>query len=452
MNTITTGTDFSGVGALDHAMNRVCAKNALTHDRVFACDMDKFARIGYIANHGEPKYYPLNVYDREIPSDPLDIYVTSPPCQDFSIAGTRPEESEKTILFLNSYEFIKINNPRFFIFENVKGLLSHNKKNKKDKIGQTFQQWLTMLGGKSVNGVPTIFPFESSVPYHIYYKVMNAKNHGIPQNRERVFIVGIRDDVDNDFSWPKEEQLTRRLKDILEPEVEPKYFLSEKMVLGLLKHAERHQQRGNGFSFKPSDVDKPARSITTNSGSRNTDNFIKVIGNTNPSQNGMNGNVYDSDGISPTLSTNKGEGIKVAQINPSKESGGQQPFKQNRIYKGEVSPALDTECGRPSYCVPVLTPDRVEKRQNGRRFKEDGDPRFTITTQDRHGIFDGYNIRRLTPLECFRLMDFPDEHVEKSKAAGISDSQLYKQAGNSVVVRCYELILGKLNLTGRENK
>ena len=86
----------------------------------------------------------------------------------------------------------------------------------------------------------------------------------------------------------------------------------------------------------------------------------------------------------------------------------------------------------------VLTPDREEKRQNGRRMKDDGEPMFTLTAQDRHGVaVGGYNdvrIRRLTPRECFRLQGFPDEYFDRAKAAGVSDSQLYKQAGNSVTV------------------
>ena len=118
---------------------------------------------------------------------------------------------------------------RYFIFENVKGLLS-------DDNGNTFKEWVNMLGGKSVNGLPVLFAYKDSVPYHIYYKVMNAKKHGVPQNRERVFIIGVRDDEDNHFRWAKEEHLTKRLKDVLENEVDEKYFLSDKMVNCLVNH------------------------------------------------------------------------------------------------------------------------------------------------------------------------------------------------------------------------
>ncbi len=430
---IETGSDFSGVGAFDYAVGRVFPN----YKTVFACDMDKFARQSYVANHGEPRYYPENVYEREIPSKPLDIYMTSPPCQSFSLAGKRKgKDSENGVLFFNSHEFIKENNPRYFIFENVKGLLS-------DDNGKTFSEWCNMLGGKSINGLPVMFPFEDSVPYHIYWKVLNSKKHGVPQNRERVFIVGIRDDSDNVFTWPKEEYLTKKLKDVLESDVDEKYFLSDKMVSQLIENGV------NTNHLIPGEYSKTLRcgggqSLTE----KHSYDMIKIIGNTNPSGNGMNGNVFDEDGISPTLSTNKGEGIKIKSatkrgfetatendsINfsvPNSET------RRGRVGK-EVAKTLDTQCNQ-GVCIPVLSPNRLEKRQNGRRFKNDGDPSFTLTTQDRHGIFDGYKIRRLTPRECFRLQDFPD-----SFSFNVSDSQLYKQAGNSITVRVLELIIRKL--------
>lgn len=438
MKTLTTGSDFSGVGAFDYAIERVAREKGFKHERVYACDWDKFARQSYIAAHGEPDYYPKDVYEREIPSESLDIYMTSPPCQAFSLAGKRKgENDERGVLFYNSHEFIQKNKPRFFIFENVKGLLSDDK-------GRTFQRWIDFLAGKSVNGNSVIFPREESVPYHVYYRVLNSKKYGVPQNRERVFIVGIRDDEDNNFRWPKEEYLEKRLKDILETEVDEKFFLSDEVVRKLIDKDEKTDHLDPNMK----DVSNALRCGGGSVSAKHSFDTIKIVGNVNPSGNGMNGNVFDERGLSPTLSTNKGEGIKVKQINPSLESGGKQPYQQNRIYDIEgMLPALNSELnGRNNICVPVLTPDRLNKRQNGRRFKENDDPSFTITTQDRHGIYDGFKIRRLTPLECFRLQDFPDEHVQKCKEAKVSDSQLYKQAGNSITVKVLELILNKLSL------
>ncbi len=88
---IKVGSDFSGVGAFDQALRLL----NIEYDTVFSCDMDKYARKSYIANYGEPKYYPENVYNREIPENPIDIYMTSPPCQAFSLAGKRKGEDDE---------------------------------------------------------------------------------------------------------------------------------------------------------------------------------------------------------------------------------------------------------------------------------------------------------------------------------------------------------------------
>lgn len=351
---LRVGSDFSGVGAFNQALIRL----GVEYKEVFACDMDKFARETFIHNYGEPEYYPTNVYDREIPSESLDVYMTSPPCQAFSLAGKRLGKDDKRgILFFNSHEFIQVNKPRFFIFENVKGLLS-------DDGGKTFQEWCNMLGGKSVNGVPVLFPYEESVPYHLYWQVLNAKHHGVPQNRERVFLIGIRDDADNRFQFPREEHLTRRLRDVMEDNVDDKYFLSDKMIDGFIKHNENHNKKGTGFIFEPKEEGDIGNCLRANAALAPTDNTI-IIGNTNPSGIGMNGCVYDEEGIAPTLWSGHGEGLKI---------------KTNKI-------------------------------------------------------------RRLTPRECFRLMDFPDTFTWP-----VSDSQAYKQAGNSIVVNVLYKILKQLPL------
>jgi DNA (cytosine-5)-methyltransferase 1 len=231
---IRVGGQFSGVGAFDQALIRL----GIDYQNVYQAEWDKYARQTYLHNYEEPIYYAQDVHDtptKEITDKfgSLDIAMFSPPCQAFSLAGKRLGKADKRgVLFFNSHEFIQVNRPRFFIFENVKGLLS-------DDNGKTFSEWLNYLGGKSVNGNPVIFPVDEAVPYHIYWKVLNAKDYNVPQNRERVFIVGIRDDADNNFSWPKEEHLTKRLKDVLEDDVPDKYFLSEKMVSYLVKNQDK---------------------------------------------------------------------------------------------------------------------------------------------------------------------------------------------------------------------
>jgi DNA (cytosine-5)-methyltransferase 1 len=400
------GSDFSGVGAFNQALIRL----GIEYKEIFACDMDKYARQTFIHNYGEPKYYPTNVYDREIPSESLDIYMTSPPCQAFSLAGKRLGKDDKRgILFFNSHEFIQVNKPRFFIFENVKGLLS-------DDGGKTFQEWVNMLGGKSVNGVPVIFPYEDSVPYHLYWKVLNAKHHGVPQNRERVFLIGIRDDQDNVFQFPKEEYLSKRLKDVLENQVEDKYFLSDKLLSYFADHKEMHKERGNGFKFEPhTDTTMVSNAISTKCGSRQTDPYIKIKSATSKG--------YEE--------ATEGDSINFSVPNSETRTG--------RVGKG-VAQTLDTACDQGVIQnIGYINQDT----QASQVYSTNGIcPTLSSGT---HGYAQGYikdyKIRRLTPKECFRLMDFPDTFTWP-----VSDSQAYKQAGNSIVVNVLYKILKQLPL------
>jgi DNA (cytosine-5)-methyltransferase 1 len=374
------GSDFSGVGAFDQALKRL----GVNYETIFACDMDKHARQTYVHNYGQPKYYPENVYNREIPADPLDIYMTSPPCQAFSLAGKRLGKDDlRGILFFNSHEFIIKNKPRFFIFENVKGLLS-------DEGGKTFSEWVNMLGGKSVNGLPVLFPYETAAPYHLYWKVLNAKNHGVPQNRERVFLIGIRDDKDNSFQFPKDEHLSKRLKDVLEENVDEKYFLSEKVISDIFID-----------SFK-------IKSATARG--------------------------YEE--------AKEGDSINCSVPNSETRSG--------RVGKG-VAQTLDTSCNQ----AVIYNDKRLTETVNKNNFtqgipsaidsynqsvSETIAPTVKLPHNDRF-MFDGYKIRRLTPRECYRLMDFPDTFTWN-----VSDSQAYKQAGNSIVVNVLYKILKNLPL------
>ena len=374
---IKVGSDFSGVGAFDQALIRLGIK----HETIFACDMDKYARQTYIENYGEPSYYPTDVYERKIPQDPLDLYMTSPPCQAFSQAGSRlGKEDKRGILFFNSHEFIQKNKPRFFIFENVKGLLSHDN-------GKTFQEWLNFLGGKSINGLPVLFADENAVPYHIYYKVINSKNLNVPQNRERVFIIGIKDNKDNVFQFPKDEPLTKKLKDVLENEVDEKYFLDEKKVNEMLLNTNNSQE-SKIISYTRcvktvKILNRPLKDIsntlhTASGGGGNTDQFVLV--------KSANSKGYEE--------ATEGDSINFTRLHSETRRG--------RVGK-QIAQSLE--------CI-----------SNQATLKQD-------------------TIRRLTPRECFRLMDFPETFTWSC-----SDSQAYKQAGNSIVVKCLEKIIAKLKL------
>jgi len=454
MKTIKVGSDFSGVGAFNQALIRL----GVNYKEIFACDMDRFARETFIHNYGEPEYYPTNVYEREIPSESLDVYMTSPPCQAFSMAGKRLGKDDKRgVLFFNSHEFIQVNKPRFFIFENVKGLLS-------DDNGNTFNEWLNFLGGKSVNGLPILFPHEESVPYHLYWKVLNAKQHGVPQNRERVFLIGIRDDHDNQFRFPVEEHLTKRLKDVLEDSVDDKYFLSEKLLSYFEDHKQMHKERGNGFKFEPHDEGtNVSNAISTKCGSRQTDPYIKIksatakgyeeategdsIALAHPNSDTRRGRV--GHGVAQTIDTSSTQGV----ISYTRDSKGN---VVNRHIKQEANTIHTATGGGGNTDQFVIYNDKrlnqtleknnlpsgeVKAIDTYNRKVQDNAPTLTEPHHNTTRLWDGFKIRRLTPRECFRLMDFPDSFTWT-----VSDSQAYKQAGNSIVVNVLYKLLKNLPL------
>ena len=454
---IKVGSDFSGVGAFNQAL----IKLGKPFKEVFACDMDKYARQTFIENYGEPEYFPTNVYDREIPTNSLDIYMTSPPCQAFSLAGKRlGKEDKRGILFFNSHEFIQVNKPRFFIFENVKGLLS-------DNGGKTFSEWVAILGGKSVNGNAILFPYEDSVPYHLYWQVLNAKEHGVPQNRERVFLIGVRDDQDNKFQFPKEEYLTKRLKDVLQDPVDEKYFLS-KIKIDYLLRTEKTTFNVNANILKQN-LPNESRTIQSSYFKCGRDaQYIKVKSATNRGYE----EATEGDSINFTVTNSKtrrgrvGKGIAqtlegicnqaVIQLNQNKESAGVQPYQQNRIFDvNGISPAILANLGgdrnhnilyndkklNDTIAKNILKEGEIKILDAHNRKVQDNDPTLTEPHHNTTRLWDGYKIRRLTPRECFRLMDFPETFNWTC-----SDSQAYKQAGNSIVVNVIYKILKQLPL------
>lgn len=495
---IEVGSDFSGVGSFDQALRRL----NIRYKTIFSCDVDKYARQSYVANYGQPSYFPYDVYERLIPESPLDIYMTSPPCQSFSLAGKRKGEDDKRgILFYNSHEFITKNKPRYFIIENVKGLLS-------DNDGNTFSNWINLLGGKSVNGNPVMFPLNESTPYHIYHTVLNAKHYGVPQNRERVFIVGIRDDSDNTFTWPKKQHLTKRLKDVLESHVDEKYFLSDKMIDTLTSKNDQD----NGFTFKPKEGKDTGNCVTARCFKMKADdNYIKVKSATNKGFEeatiGDSINLQQLDSktrrgrvgkqVAQTLDTSCNQCVLIAHVSRSEEGKKERkksmakgkdytPFqakditfkesdvmncittttaKDNLIKIGAIrgrgddnKQQLELNENDTSNAITTVQKDNVVVTKNYLQFDTSG--KGYASQSDRVHYQDGvmctiptetgkanvlindYQIRRLTPRECFRLMDFPEDFKFV-----VSDTQLYRQAGNSIVVSVLASIIEKLNLT-----
>lgn len=466
---IKTGSDFSGVGAFDQALIRLGIK----YKTVFACDMDKYARQTYIENYGQPDYFPENVYDREIPKEPLDIYMTSPPCQAFSLAGKRKGENDKRgVLFYNSHEFIIKNKPRYFIFENVKGLLS-------DNHGKTFRIWLDYLG-KSVNGNPIIFPLKESAGYHIYYKVLNSKDFGVPQNRERVFIVGIRDNKDNYFRFPKEEHLKLKLKDVLEDEVKDKYYLSESAINSIINNKDNIQKS----KINPS-IAKALQSPGNACGVYKGANYIKthsLYPRSSTTGKGGTGHLTKEDGTSYCIDTGNSQAIELKRLEDLKLIATKRIYETPKeineflrkhkntsikeiadklnIPKTQAEHYFRTDKFRTIPSVEIWNKlkdllnfnSKYDKQvceieqseytfESAVRLYSDKGLGATLQTTENTLYQTKNTIRRLTPRECFRLQDFPD-----SFTWSCSDSQAYKQAGNSITVGVLAKIIDKLNL------
>lgn len=382
---IKIGTLFSGIGSPEEALKKIGIKYSLE----FSCEIDKFARKSFLVNHNPKIFYEdiTKIDLNEIPY--VDILIAGFPCQAFSIAGKRLGfEDKRGNLFFDLYNVIKKIRPKVFILENVKGLISHDK-------GKTFDIIKSMLA-KRENNQDLMFVSNDSLEYNIFYQVLNTKDYSIPQNRERIFIIGFEEEI-NGFKFPKKEKLKIFLKDLLEKEVNEKYFISDK-YLNFIKNTKFRSDKNIIQEKEYCDCLKSQGSVkcvklnqigslseNNNEASRIYDLTLSrtlkasgetglyCVGNINPSKNGMNGNVYVGN-INPTVLWNKGEGTKR--------------LLNNRI-------------------------------------------------------------RRLTPLECFRLQGFSDEFFNNCKKQGISDSQLYKQAGNSITVNVIEKIfkeIVKLNL------
>mgnify|MGYP002624488244 CR=1 FL=1 len=343
------GTDFSGIGAPEMALKYM----GIDFESVFACEIDKYARQSFKQLHNPKTFYKDITTRNHKEINQLDLYVAGFPCQSFSMAGKRKGFDEtRGTLFFNVADFIKQNQPKCFVLENVKGLISHDK-------GRTFQTIVDILsnGGGTQNGQISLDVFEDGLGYHIYWKVLNTKNFGIPQNRERIFIVGFKDF--RDFSFPKEIHLELKLKHILEDEVSDKFFLKDETVKKLLEYTKKNKDKGNGFGAKFHNPDEENMS-SLKVGGGGADDLIKVI--------------------SHSLHPRTGDPKKGGTGHLSKSDGS-------------------------SYCLDTGNAQAVESNKK---------------------------IRRLTPLECWRLQGFKDEDFNRVKA--VSDTQLYKQAGNSITV------------------
>lgn len=434
------------------------------------------------------------------------------PCTDISVAGKQKgfidEDGEKTRsgMYYEGIRILREKKPALSIIENVKNLTGKRFKNE-------FEMVLSDL---------------DDAGYNTYYQVLNAKNYGVPQNRERVFIISIRKDLDNGkFKFPEPFDNGLRLKDLLEDEVDEKFYISDEKVERFITNAKENKYCNKKANFTP-ELWKSCYAIRSQEFVRTgfTDdcstltardykdprcvvvhkneetNIVKQVGNISDCKgnwdNPQVGRVYDTSGCSPTLNTCSGGGHEPKVITGLVKNQGEQFAKETdctntllaRDYKGfgnqemnyvtennvkEIGYIKKTEDGKKHQSNTVYDSDHIgrslcacdykspmmvnikqatkqgyiecevggvadlsypdSKTRRG-RVQDNGNisPTITATETGICRIESPIRIRKLTPKECFRLMGFSDENFDAAQKVGISNSQLYKQAGNSIVV------------------
>jgi DNA (cytosine-5)-methyltransferase 1 len=463
--------------------NNYCEKN---WKLVNFCEFDKYATSSYCAIHNENESKNLGDITKvdETKLKPFNMICGGSPCQDFSVAGKQKGsvwtckdcgheynpltvhwserdkcpccgsnniEKTRSSLLVEYLRVIRANKPNFGMYENVKNI-----------VGKQFKDTFNMFTDEL-----------DEYGYNVYWKVLNAKDYGIPQNRERVYLIFIKKELDNGkFTYPEPFDNGMRLKDILEENVDEKFYISEDKVQRFLTNLNNEdallydacQVKREGKSREYNDFcptltardykdprlvnDNVVKQIGTISkcegnwknpqvgriystdgcsptlntcGGGSHEPKIVQLGNVNPSGKGMNGNVFDENGLAPTLTTNKGEGNKIAIRQATK--------------KGYIECELG---GVADLSYPESKTRRGRVQENGQIC-----PTITATETGVCRIESPIRIRKLTPKECFRLMGFSDENFEAAERM-VSNSQLYKQAGNSIVVDVLYYILVEL--------
>lgn len=450
---------FSGIGAFEKALKNL----GIDYRLVNYCEIDKYASKSYCAIHDIDKN--LNLLDvtkidtSKLPVD-IDLLTHGSPCQSFSIAGKQEggdkDSGTKSSLMWETVRIIKDIKPKIIIWENVRNVLSK-------KHIHNFNAYIDIL---------------TEYNYNSYYKILNAKDFGIPQNRERVFVVSVRTDIDNNlFEFPDGFPLKLRLKDVLDDEVDEKYYLK-------LKDTSR-------FKFLESS---------------NESKGCKQVGFLDrPTTHDFSNRVYSPDGLARTLMGSGGNcNDKAGQYLIEPKINRIDIPQTVKVRKYEINCKLLCECLRDHKAKFGLSNKKIAEKLNVpmtmvehwfRKDKyfaiPDADIWFKLksllgietdefdaaitTFEEKEGVYEkserhyfvdgiaptltstsartekfienpngnGLRIRKLTPKECFRLMGFDDEDYEKVRNVN-SETQLYKQAGNSIVVPVIEHIMMKL--------
>jgi DNA (cytosine-5)-methyltransferase 1 len=374
-STVRIGTLFSGIGAAEHAISRL----GLTPKIVFACDNDKYVKSSYFANHqvsSENWYDDVEFFDATKYKSKVDLLVGGSPCQSFSMVGKRGGlEDTRGTLFYHFARVVKECQPKVFIYENVRGLLNHD-------------------GGNTWKTVRDVF---DELGYRIYWDTLNSRNYGIPQNRERVFVVGFRD-LKTKFEFPEPIDLELTMQDLLEDATESKYFLGSKGIKFVTSSKNRQkrytqingdialcQKANQQFNWHGDFVFQPHEE----SGLLDFDEFI-----------------FDVSAIEEKY-------FLSSKVRDYVLSPGTKTFR--------TSTRTDLEVARP-----IL--------QSVHKMHRAGVDNYITYPKGR--------IRKLTPRECLRLMGFRD-----SFRIAVSDTQMYRQAGNSIVVDVLIAVLRQMDIS-----
>ncbi len=418
---------FAGIGGVSFGFERVGGKC------VMAAEYDpqaktQFAQESYKTLHPDVEVRG-DVCEIEAESVPdHDVLSFTTPCQSFSVAGKRGGfDDVRGTLYFEAMRIASEKKPKVIFMENVKGLVGHDK-------------------GKTLD---TIVKVANECGYRVDFNVLNSKYFGVPQNRERFFMVGIREDlIENaewtdvkgativpkgkrrisgyddvktfNFDWPAQDAVTTRLRDVLEAEVDEKYYLSEEKTAKLVEQLRDREvdylnkrkeddinavntpevikKNQNGRRIKENDDPMHALTVQDRHGVVTPDS-PNMLGHIDIKGHDAIKRVYDTEAVGPTVTTMGGghREPKIAQIGHT-GTGGQ----RGRVMDSEgLSPCLSA--------TEYKQPTQVAKSPK-------------------------YRIRKLTPRECFRLQGFSDESFDELVEAGVSNSQLYKQAGNAVTV------------------
>jgi len=369
---LRVATMFSGIGAIEYAFKRL----NLDTEIIFASDIDKFAKQSYFANYDitEENWYSdvRDINGRKYKGQ-VDLLVGGSPCQSFSMVGKRKGFADtRGTLFYDFARVVKESQPKVFIFENVKGLINHDKGNTFDTIKATFDE----LG------------------YKYFYQVLNAKNYGVPQHRERIFVIGFKDQSIN-FEFPEPITLESKMQDFLEDYTDSKYYLKEK-----------------GIKFVTSSKNRKKRYTQINGD-------IAICQKANQQFNWHGDFVFESKEQSDFDEL-------IFDVNDVEE----------KYYLSEKVKKYVLTSGTKNFKTTIKTDLEIARPllQSMHKMHRAGVDNYVTHNKGR--------IRKLTPKECLRLMGFRDDFKQE-----VSDTQMYRQAGNSIVVDVLIALLKQMDIT-----